>query len=178
MGRGASEAIRCCAGILLVIASLLLLAGCGARSTQPKAGDPAPPFTAARLDGSQLYFPDDYRGRVVALRFWADWCPYCKDEMRDLQAVYTRERDAGLVILAVNVGQSAEVARRFARSLGITYEVALDQDAEVSGRYGVVGLPLTYFVDRGGRVRGKILGEATAETFAATAAPLLKEHPP
>jgi peroxiredoxin len=98
--------------------------------------------------------------------------------MRALEPVYLDEHEDGLVILAVNVGQSAEVAGRFARSLGITYDVALDPDAEVSRRYGVVGLPLTYFVDRGGRVRSKILGEATAESFSAAAAPLLAEPPP
>jgi cytochrome c biogenesis protein CcmG, thiol:disulfide interchange protein DsbE len=94
--------------------------------------------------------------------------------MRQLEGVYERQRGDGLVILAVNVGQSPEVARRFARDLGISYEVALDQDAEVSRRYGVTGLPLTWFVDRAGRVRNKVLGEASTEAFERGAAPLLQ----
>lgn len=165
------------AGLLLALTGLVLL-GCGPQATQPQAGDPAPGFQVERLDGSQASFPGDYRGRVVALRFWADWCPFCKDEMRAIETVYQQARDAGLVVLAMNVGQSPEVAERFARGLGISYEVALDEDAEVSGLYGVVGLPLTYFVDRQGRVRNKILGEASAETFGELASGLLQEPAP
>ena len=164
--------------LLLALAPLWALAGCGPQSTQPQAGDVAPAFPVMRVDGGQASFPADYNGRVVALRFWADWCPFCKDEMRAIETVYQRQRDAGLVVLALNVGQSPEVAKRFARGLGISYEVALDQDAEVSGRYGVVGLPLTYFVDRQGRVRNKILGEASPETFERLATALLREPAP
>ncbi len=166
------------AGMLAALATLLALAGCGPQPSEPKSGDQAPGFQVERLDGSRTSFPEDYRGRVVALRFWADWCPFCKDEMRAIETVYQRERDAGLVILAMNVGQSPEVVERFVRSLDISYEVALDQDAEVSRRYGVVGLPLTYFVDRQGKVRNKILGEASPEAFAKLAGPLLREPAP
>jgi cytochrome c biogenesis protein CcmG, thiol:disulfide interchange protein DsbE len=166
------------AALLLALASLWALTGCGPQSTQPQAGDVAPTFPVVRVDGGQASFPADYNGRVVALRFWADWCPFCKDEMHAIETVYQRQRDAGLVVLALNVGQSPEVAERFARGLGISYEVALDQDAEVSGRYGVVGLPLTYFVDRQGRVRNKILGETSPETFEGLATALLQEPAP
>jgi cytochrome c biogenesis protein CcmG/thiol:disulfide interchange protein DsbE len=164
--------------VLRALAMLLVLTGCGPQSSQPHAGDQAPGFPVLRLDGSQANFPDDYRGRVVALRFWGDWCPFCKDEMRAIETVYQREQDAGLVILAMNVGQSREVAERFARSIGISYEVGLDPDAEVSRRYGVVGLPLTFFVDRQGKVRNKILGEASPEAFDNVAGPLLREPAP
>jgi peroxiredoxin len=165
-------------GAVLAFASLLGLAGCGPQAQQPQSGQTAPAFQVECLDGTRARFPDDYRGQVVALRFWADWCPFCKEEMRAIEDVYQRQRDAGLAVLAMNVGQSAEVAGRFTRGLGISYEVGLDPDAEVSGRYGVVGLPLTYFVDRQGRVRNKILGEATAEAFEGLAAPLLREPAP
>lgn len=165
-------------GAILALGSLLGLAACGPQTPQPQSGEAAPAFQVERLDGTRASFPDDFRGRVVALRFWADWCPFCKEEMRAIEDVYQRKRDAGLVVLAMNVGQSADVAGRFTRGLGISYEVGLDPDAEVSGRYGVVGLPLTYFVDRQGRVRNKILGEATAEAFEGVAVPLLQEPAP
>lgn len=160
---------------VLLVAALWLLAGCGKQASQPAVGAPAPSFAAERLDGSTLSFPLDYRGRVVALRFWADWCPYCKDEMRAIEPVYLERRGAGLAVLAVNVGQSREAAERFMRGLGLTYEGALDPEAAVAERYGVVGLPLTYFIDRQGRVRNKILGEASAKVFAELADGLLQE---
>jgi cytochrome c biogenesis protein CcmG, thiol:disulfide interchange protein DsbE len=168
----------CRAGLLSALASLWTLTGCGPQATQPQAGTGAPAFPVERVDGTQARFPDDYRGRVVALRFWADWCPFCKDEMQAIETVYRRQRDAGLAVLALNVGQSREAAERFARGLGISYEVALDPDAEVSARYGVVGLPLTYFIDRQGTVRNKILGEASPDAFEGVATALLQEPAP
>lgn len=167
-------------GLALALLPVLLgwLSGCGPQATQPQAGSEAPAFSVERLDGSQSRFPQDYRGRVVALRFWADWCPFCKDEMQAIEAVYQRQRDSGLVVLAMNVGQSPQVAERFARGLGLSYEVALDEDAEVSRRYGVAGLPLTYFIDREGKVRNKILGEASPESFEHISDALLREPAP
>ncbi len=168
------------AALASVLVAVLVagLAGCGGGSPAPKAGDPAPGFEVQGLDGTQGRFPDDYRGRVVALRFWADWCPFCRPEMQAIEPVYARLRDSGLTILAVNVAQSPEVAGRFVRDLGISYAVALDPDAEVAGLYGVVGLPITWFVDRQGKIRNQILGEASAETFAGLAESLLREAPP
>ena len=160
------------------LAALGLLAGCDGRSPQPQAGEPAPSFVVQHLDGSQGRFPDDYRGQVVALRFWADWCPFCKSEMQAIEPIYRRERDVGLAVLAMNVGQPREVAEHFASALGLSYTIALDPDAVVSGRYGVVGLPLTYFVDRQGTIRHKVLGETSAEIFEAMALALLREPPP
>jgi peroxiredoxin len=157
---------------------VLLLAGCGEQAPRLQAGDPAPAFGAERLDGSTLSFPGDYRGRVVALRFWADWCPYCKEEMQSIEPVYGRQRAAGLAVLAVNVGQSRGVAERFVRELGISYEAALDPETRVANLYGVIGLPLTYFIDRQGRVRNKILGEASTEVFERMASQLLQEPVP
>jgi peroxiredoxin len=163
----------------LALASVIaLLAGCEAAPPPPQSGSPAPPFAVEGLTGSLGRFPEDYRGRVVALRFWADWCPFCKTEMQDIEPVYRRLRDSGLSILAVNVGQSREVAERFVAPLGISYGVALDREAQVARGYGVTGLPLTWLVDRQGRVRNKILGEATPEAFESLVLPLLKEPPP
>ena len=178
MVRARMTALRGRAGLALLPALLWPLSGCGPQATQPQAGAAAPAFPVERLDGSHAVFPEDYRGRVVALRFWADWCPFCKDEMQAIETVYQRQREAGLVVLAMNVGQSAEVAKRFSRGLGLSYEVALDPDAEVSARYGVAGLPLTYFIDRQGKVRNKILGEASAESFERISAALLEEAAP
>jgi peroxiredoxin len=156
----------------------LLLAGCGPAAPPIATGDAAPPFTAERLDAGPLTFPDDYRGRVVALRFWADWCRFCREEMKGIEPVYARQQASGLAVLAVNVGQSREVAERFVRGLGISYEAAIDPEAEVARLYRVAGLPLTYFVDRRGRVRDKVLGEASAEVFERIATRLLAEPVP
>jgi cytochrome c biogenesis protein CcmG/thiol:disulfide interchange protein DsbE len=161
---GRSGAGSACWAVALGLA-LLLLAGCGQEAPKLRNGDPAPAFDLERLSGGRIALPDDLAGQVVAVRFWADWCPYCKDEMTELEPVYERLAERGLRIVAVNVAQDRKTAERFVRRIAISYDVALDPEAEVANAYGVIGLPTTFFVDRDGTVHGKILGESDAAVF-------------
>jgi peroxiredoxin len=144
---------------------LLLAGGCGEPTSQLQAGVAPPEFRLPRLEQDDLAFPAQTAGQIVAIRFWADWCPFCESEMAQLEPVYRQYRDQGLRILAVNVRQDPDTARRFVGKLGISYETLLDSDGRVARAYGVLGLPTTFFVDRTGRLKGKIIGESTPEVF-------------
>jgi len=141
----------------------------------PANGAPAPAFQATTLEGPAVRVPADFAGKVVALRFWADWCPYCRKEMAELGPVHARLRGRGLEILAVNVAQDRDTVRRFVAPLGIAYPVLLDTEGEVARSYGVQALPVTWLLDRRGMVRSKIVGEATAAVFEARVSELLDE---
>jgi peroxiredoxin len=149
----------------LVLAAVMLLMGCGESAPRLESGQLAPTFELDRLGGGVLSFPHDLRGQVVALRFWADWCPFCESEMRDIEPVYDGFRDRGLRVLAINVRQDRETAARFIERLGVSYQVLLDRDGSVARRYGVIGLPTTFFLDREGRVATRIIGESTPQLF-------------
>ncbi len=151
---------------------LLLLAACGGDGPPvPLTGEPAPPFQLTRLSGGQGGLPRP--GEVVAVRFWADWCPFCASEMLALGPVYDRLRPRGLTILAVNVRQDPATARAFMAKLGVSYETLLDEDGAVARRYGVRGLPTTFLIGRDGRLMGRIAGESSAAAFEAMVEPLL-----
>ncbi len=77
-------------------------------------------------------------------------------------------------MVAINAGQDRATAAAFVKKIGVTYPVLLDEPSAIAKRYGVVGLPTTFFVDAGGIVRGKIVGEADAATFEREAVALLK----
>lgn len=158
--------------------SLFLVACGGEVAKTPANGAPAPVFQATTLAGSWAKVPADYAGKVVALRFWADWCPYCRKEMAELGPVHARLGGAGLEILAVNVAQDLDTVRRFVEPLGIAYPVLLDPEGAVARAYGVQALPVTWLLDRRGVVRGKIVGEATAAVFEARVRELLDEGKP
>ncbi len=159
--------------ILPNILLLALLTGCEQNVTAIQVGVSAPAFSLERLDGPSVRFPEQYRDQVVAIRFWADWCPYCHAEMTALEPVYRQYHDQGLVILAINVLQAPETVRPFVRELGISYDVLLDPQGEVTRGYRVMGLPMTFIVDRQGIIRARIVGEATPEVFARAIADLL-----
>jgi len=143
----------------------MLVTGCENQLPAAKIGTTAPTFTLNHLNGTTIQFPGQYRGKVVAIRFWADWCPFCKTEMTALEPVYRHYHDRGLVILAINVMQSPAEVRAFTERMGISYEVLLDSRGEVMRRYGVMGLPMTFIVDQHGVIKARIVGESTAEAF-------------
>lgn len=159
--------------LLWVTAFAAMVSGCGKETPRLVTGEPTPAFILERLTGGTLHFPDDLRGKVVAIRFWADWCPFCEGEMRDLEPIYQRHRDQGLVILAINVRQDRERVAAFADKLGIGYEVLFDGDGETARSYGVTGLPTTFLVRRNGRLHAKIIGESTPAVFAGIIGDLL-----
>lgn len=150
---------------LAALLALLLTSGCGEPTPQLQPGAPPPAFQLPRLGHDPLAFPAQTAGQIVAIRFWADWCPFCESEMTQLEPVYRKYRDQGLRILAVNVRQDPDTAQRFMAKLGVSYETLLDSDGRVARAYGVLGLPTTFFVDRAGRLKGKIIGESTPEVF-------------
>ncbi len=150
---------------LLSILLLVLIAGCGDEAPALTKGQTVPGFTLEQLTGDTLRFPEDLQGKLVAIRFWADWCPFCKTEMQGIEPIYRKYRDKGLVILAVNVRQDHRTAERFIRKLDISYDVLLDQKGEVARSYAVLGLPTTFIVDPNGVLYTKIIGESTPELF-------------
>jgi len=150
----------------LFLVAALLLSGCGDDTpSAPKLGEPMAPFSLRSLTGESWQLPQAAAGKVVVIRFWATWCAFCKDEMKAIEPIWQARRDQGLMVLAVNAGQKAEDITKFVDDLGISYPVLLDPGSKTARLYGVTGLPMTFFVDRQGVVRGRILGETDEATF-------------
>ncbi len=159
----------------LLLACLVLLAACGGeQAAKLNLGDPAPAFRTERLDGGSVDFPAATAGKPLVIRFWADWCKYCEPEMKAIEVVYQRHKDKGLEVFAINAGQDKPAVAAFIKRLGVTYPVLLDEQSAIAKRYGVMGLPTTYFVDANGVVRGKVIGEADEVIFERHALDLLK----
>lgn len=161
--------------LFLALFILLLVSGCGNEPMPPQNGRPPPAFTLENFSGGAARFPEDYRGKVVAIRFWASWCPFCAIEMAAIEPVYQKYREQGLYILAVNVEQSRGVVEDMVTTLRITYDALMDTDGAVAKSYFVDGLPITFFIDRNGSLRNKIVGEATPEMFEGIVQELLGE---
>ena len=160
--------------ILLPITALLLAACTDAPPPKLNVGDIAPTFQTTRLDGMATHFPAAWAGKPVVIRFWADWCKYCEGEMKAIEAVWQRQKQKGLEVIAVNAGQDRKTVEAFIGKIGVTYPALLDERSKIAKQYGVVGLPTTYFVDGKGIVRAKLIGEADEATFERHALELLE----
>jgi peroxiredoxin len=124
-----------------------------------KEGQPAPGFTLATLDGG-MASPADHRDKLVILNFWATWCQPCTLEMPSLEALWSRYRDRGLVVIAVSVDRGAPRAllEPYVRNLKLTFPILLDPDSQTSNRWRVTAIPATFIVRPGGDVAGVVTG--------------------
>ena len=140
----------------------------------PEVGSPAPDFVLPSLEGEPIH-STDLRGKTLVLNFWASWCPPCRAEMPDFQELWDERRDQDdLTILAVDFlkEDTVEAASSFVNEFGLTFPIATDtSDGDVAERYGVRGLPATFFIDRDGILRkislGPVFGNLLPEGVAA-----------
>lgn len=163
-------------GWLMAPLFAVLVSACGSGNVPAKLniGDVAPVFQAVGLEGRASEFPAGWSGKPVVIRFWADWCKYCEEEMKAIDRVHQRLKPRGLEILAVNAGQDKKTIAAFMTKIGVSYPALMDENSAIAKRYGVVGLPTTYFVDASGVVRGKLIGEADEAGFERAALAILK----
>ncbi len=151
---------------LLIVPFIILLAfACKEKpekSSLPKLGTAAIDFNCQDLKG-ETWSLDKIRGKVVLLRFWADWCPYCRYEMPIIDKYYRKLNKEGFLVLAVNVNQRPEVVLAFTAQLDITFPVPLDPDGKMAKRYGVYAIPTNFLIDREGVIREILIGEVFKE---------------
>ncbi len=152
-----SKVILCA---LCVLCGEILLSGCKEdnRHTAVSIGNYAPKFALTDLNKKTVHL-DDYKGKKVILNFWATWCPPCVNEMPLLQEVYNNGRGEGIEVIGINYNEDYDRVKKFISEKGVTFTILIDSDLKVSMDYGVIGLPITFFIDREGRIKEKFKGE-------------------
>jgi len=126
-----------------------------------EVGSRAPAFRARIVDGgNRLRSLDDYQGKVVVLNIWATWCEPCKVEMPSFERLHRLMPDTNLRVVAVSIDDvvGADSVRRYARGLGLTFEILLDSTHTIDRDYQVTGYPETFVIARDGTIRKKWIG--------------------
>ena len=128
----------------------------------PNPGQLAPDFVLEDAQGNRVRL-SDFRGTPVFLNFWATWCPFCIEEMPDMQIIQDQFGDQ-LVVLGVNNGESANVGQPYATDrVGVNYRLVYDPDERVVNGYNVRAMPTSYFIDANGIIREFQFGFLTLE---------------
>jgi peroxiredoxin len=120
-------------------------------------------FTLTDLQGKTWHF-HDLRGKVVLVNFWATWCPPCRKEMPDLNLLFDRFRDQGLVVLAISDEEAAKVVP-FVSERKIAYPVLLDPGRKVNELFQVDGIPKSFVYDRSGKLVAQSIDMRTQRQF-------------
>jgi peroxiredoxin len=101
---------------------------------------------------------------VVLVNFWATWCPPCRKELPDLEALYQRFHSSGLVILAISDEDAAKV-KPFVAEQKLTYPVLLDPGRKVNERFQVEGIPKSFVYGRDGKLAAQAIDMRTQRQF-------------
>lgn len=131
-------------------------------------GQPAPPFSLEDLDGNTVSLAD-FAGQPIIINFWATWCVPCRIEMPELEQAHQAYADDGLVILALNQDEPADLVRAFfVDELDLSFYALLDVNYLVAADYSAIGAyPSTYFVDPDGIVTAIRRGPITFDQITA-----------
>jgi thiol-disulfide isomerase/thioredoxin len=149
---------RLIAILVVILTAGLVITGCTTGS-EPIAtvGEAAPNFELQNLDGQSISL-SSLKGSPVLINFWATWCGPCVSEMPYIQEINKEWSDKGLIVLAINLGDNASQAEQFLQDHNLSLPVLLDTNKVVAPKYGIRAIPTTFFIDKNGIVRVKIIG--------------------
>ena len=121
--------------------------------------EPAPNFHAKTLDG-EVFTNESLKGKVVLLQFWTTWCPYCRKEQDAVEALVHDFGGRGLVVLAVNVGESKKKVKQYLADSPRTCKVVLTDDTNLAAMFAAKSYPIYVLIDRDGNIAGQQDGAA------------------
>lgn len=138
-------------------------------ASAPEEGYIAPDFTLKDLEGNTVNL-EDLRGKVVFINFWASWCPPCRAEMPEIEAVHQEYRDRGVVVLGVDISEPENTVRQYIQQGGFTWTILMDSTGEVARDYRITAIPTSFFLDREGIIRVVKVGAMTKREMEANLA--------
>jgi cytochrome c biogenesis protein CcmG, thiol:disulfide interchange protein DsbE len=158
--------------ILILAVAAGLVAWCIVHRPSPArhaaVGDlrPAPDFSLTDLSGARLSL-SQYRGQVVLLDFWATWCDPCKTEIPHFIEMQNRYGRQGFQVIGISMDDEEKPVRDFQQQFKMNYPVAIGS-AELATQYGgILGLPITFVIDRSGRIVSRHVGATDPSAFDA-----------
>jgi thiol-disulfide isomerase/thioredoxin len=128
-------------------------------------GDVAPALSLDGLGGDEGRVElERLRGKPVWVNFMASYCPPCREELPLMERLQERYEDDVAIVL-VDVQEPEEVVDEFVASVGVTLPVGLDRDGQAAEDWRAVALPIHFWLDADGRIRGVVYGGAPPDVL-------------
>ncbi len=133
---------------------------------------PAPEFARNDIHGQRADLAS-FRGRVVLLTFWATWCAPCQIEMPHFVLWQQELGPQGFQVVAISMDDDAAPVLSLARRRHVNYPVIMG-DERLGALYGgVLGLPVTFLINRQGNIAAIFKGETSLNQMKAQILKLL-----
>jgi thiol-disulfide isomerase/thioredoxin len=113
--------------------------------------EPAPRFSARTIEGEK-FSNESIKGKIVLLEFWTTWCKFCVDEAPFVDKIGHELADKGLVLLAINVGESKKTVKRFLDAHPRNCKIVLMEDTNLAAMYQATVYPIYVVIDREGNI--------------------------
>ena len=138
-----------------------IMVGCSqTKAPIEQSGGKAPDFSLDNIKGGKISL-SDYKGKDnVLLVFWATWCPFCVEEIPELNKLTDTHKDK-FKIIGIDIKEDSEKVKNFVEKRTIRYDMVIDTTGSVAQSYGVIGIPTNVLIDKDGNIlyKGNSLDE-------------------
>lgn len=130
-----------------------------AQSERLAEGQMAPEFSFPTPDGKKNFGPQDFKGKILVLDFWASWCGPCRQEIPNLKEDYKEFSNKDVVFLSVSIDKDGAAWRKAMKEENMpwTQVNAPKAGKDVMKQYQFSGIPYILVIDKEGRIVGKNL---------------------
>ena len=99
----------------------------------------------------------EYEKEPLVLHFWATWCPTCKLEASNIEALSQKHN---VISIAVTSGSNKEI-QLFMKEHNLSYKVINDSNGALAKKFGIEAYPTTLIYDRNGKLKFSEVGYST-----------------
>lgn len=132
-----------------------------------KVGDSFPDLAGFNLEGK---LPEDLKGKVVIVDFWASWCGPCKESFPAMEELHQKYSDKGVVIVAVNVDEDAGAMKDFLKENKASFTIVRDAGKKLVSAANIASMPSSFVIGADGKVAAVhkgFHGKETAKQYSS-----------
>ncbi len=131
-------------------------------------GKPAPSFSLNLTSGEYFRLSDNF-GNPIILNFWNPYCPPCAEESPILQDIWLTYKNKGVLVVGIDspvINAPEEATTSYINNFNLSFPTGRDTGAKITIDYGVLALPVTFFINQKGEVEFRKVGLITREEIS------------